>query len=388
MFDSIESALRDLKAGKLVIVVDNEDRENEGDLVGITEFVDSNAVNFMATHARGLVCTPISEDIADQTGLKPMVNDNTDDFETAFTVTVDHKSTTTGISAGERFMTMKSLIKEGAASEEFNRPGHVFPLIAKNGGVLERQGHTEAATTLAKLSGAKECGVICEIMNDDGTMARVNDLVKYKEKHHLKLITIEALVEYTRNNSVTLGSKVKLPTKYGAFKMYDFLDYDNREHLALVHGDIKPHMNVRIHSECITGDVFGSERCDCGSQLDKALKIISEEDGILLYMRQEGRGIGLANKLKAYELIEQGYDTVTANNHLGFDADLRTYDEAAAMLSHLGVEEVNLLSNNPRKINGLTKAGIKVHQRKHIIEPGVYNQDYLTTKKEKLGHLL
>jgi 3,4-dihydroxy 2-butanone 4-phosphate synthase/GTP cyclohydrolase II len=388
MFDSIEAAIEDLKKGKLVIVVDDENRENEGDLIGITEFVDSDAVNFMATHARGLICTPISKAIADKIGLAPMVTNNTDDFKTAFTVTVDHKSTTTGISAKERFMTMEAMLGERAESEEFNRPGHVFPLIAKEGGVLERRGHTEAATTLAKLSGAKECAVICEIMNDDGTMARVDDLSKYKEEHHLKIITIEALVEFTRNKSVALESEIKLPTKYGDFKMYGFVDRHHKEHLALVHGERQPHMNVRIHSECLTGDVFGSERCDCGSQLEKAMEILSAEDGVLLYMRQEGRGIGLMNKLKAYELIEAGFDTVSANEHLGFDADLRTYDEAAAMLNALGVQEATLLSNNPKKIDGLTQAGIKVHQRQHITEANVYNQDYLKTKKEKLGHLL
>lgn len=389
MFDSIESALEDLKAGKLIIVVDDEDRENEGDLIGITEFIDVDAINFMATHARGLICTPVSSEIALQAGLNPMTEHNSDEFQTAFTTSIDHVNSTTGISAFERFETITALIDRNVSPETFNRPGHVFPLIAKDGGVLVREGHTEAAVDLARLAGAKPSGVICEIMNDDGTMARLDDLTVYKEKHQLKMITIAALKQYMQTlQTVTLASTVNLPTKYGQFTMYDFVDHAGKEHLALVHGDLQPHMNVRIHSECLTGDVFKSERCDCGDQLDKAMQIMSEEDGIILYMRQEGRGIGLTNKLKAYELIEQGYDTVTANEHLGFDADLRTYEAAASMLQQLNVNEVTLLSNNPRKINGLKSEGIKVHTREHIVSSNLYNQDYLKTKKEKLGHLL
>lgn len=389
MFDSIESALEDLRAGKLIIVVDDESRENEGDLVGVTEFIDADAINFMATHARGLICTPVSRSIAQQAGLVPMTEHNSDEYQTAFTISIDHVSSTTGISAYERYDTVNALLSKNVSPETFNRPGHIFPLIAKDGGVIERQGHTEAAVDLAKLTGAKPTGVICEIMNDNGTMARVDDLKIYKEKHNLKMITIEDLKRYIQNNqAVTLASTVNLPTKYGQFKMYDFVDHEGKEHLALVHGEINSHMNVRIHSECLTGDVFKSERCDCGNQLEKAMQIISEEDGIILYMRQEGRGIGLTNKLKAYELIEQGYDTVTANEHLGFDADLRTYKEAAAMLKHLNVDEVTLLSNNPRKVHGLKSEGITVHAREHIVQKNIYNQDYLKTKKEKLGHLL
>lgn len=387
MFDTVEDALLDLKAGKLIIVTDDEDRENEGDLVGITEFIDSDAVNFMAIHGRGLICTPVSREIAETLNLTPMAEDNTDDFKTAFTVSVDHVDTTTGISAHERFMTMKALMNGTSKDSDFNRPGHVFPLIAKSGGVLERGGHTEAAVTLAKLSGAAECAVICEIMNDDGTMARIDDLEKYKQRHGLKMITIRDLTHYVEH-TLSQGSKVNLPTEHGTFTMYDFITHDGISHLALVHGDITPGMNVRIHSECLTGDVFGSRRCDCGEQLDRAMEIISEEDGIILYMRQEGRGIGLTNKLKAYELIEQGFDTVTANEHLGFDADLRTYDAAAFMLKQLGALQVTLMSNNPRKAAGLRKEGIKVHQRPHMIQSNRFNRDYLNTKKEKLGHLL
>lgn len=389
MFDSIDSALEDLKAGKLIIVVDDEDRENEGDLVGITDFIDAEAINFMATHARGLICAPVSKAIAEKAGLIPMTEHNSDEYQTAFTISIDHVSSTTGISAFERYDTITALTDSNVSHESFNRPGHVFPLIAKDGGVIERQGHTEAAVDLAKLTGAKPAGVICEIMNDDGTMARVDDLQVYKEQHGLKMITIEALKDYMiKKQTVTLASTINLPTKFGQFKMYDFVDSDGKEHLALIHGDIKPHMNVRIHSECLTGDVFKSARCDCGDQLDKAMEIMSEEDGIILYMRQEGRGIGLTNKLKAYELIEQGYDTVSANEHLGFDADLRTYEEAADMLKQLNVDEVTLLSNNPKKIKGLEDEGITVHSREHIVTANIYNEDYLKTKKEKMGHLL
>src|SRR5699024_10263424 len=389
MFDSIHSALEDLKVGKLIIVVDDENRENEGDLVGISEFIDASAINFMAAHARGLICTPVSADIAEQAGLAPMTEHNSDEYQTAFTISIDHVNSTTGISAFERFDTVKALLDINVSPETFNRPGDVFPLIAKDGGVLERQGHTEAAVDLARLTGAKPAGVICEIMNEDGTMARVDNLKVYKEKHGLKMITIENLKKYImQQHAVTLASTISMTTKFGQFIMYDFIDREGKEHLALVDGEITPHRNVRIHSECLTGDVFKSARCDCGDQLDKAMQIISEEDGIILYMRQEGRGIGLTNKLKAYELIEQGYDTVTANEHLGFDADLRTYEEAAAMLKHLEVDEVTLLSNNPKKIEGLQKEGITVHSREHIVTANIYNEDYLNTKKEKMGHLL
>lgn len=389
MFDSMEAALKDLERGKLIIVTDDEDRENEGDLVGITEYIDSDAINFMATHGRGLICAPISAEIARKAGLNPMVEHNSDEFKTAFTVSIDHKDSTTGISAFERFETMRALIDENVSGDSFNRPGHVFPLIAKGGGVKEREGHTEAAVDLAKLTGAKPAGVICEIMNDDGTMARLDDLVQYKLQHGLKMINIKDLKAFLeRNHRVKHESTVSMPTSYGDFTLHGFTDCDGKEHLALVHGEIKKHMNVRIHSECLTGDVFGSKRCDCGPQLDLAMKLMAEEDGIILYMRQEGRGIGLINKLKAYEFIETGYDTVTANEHLGFDADLRTYDTAANMLKYLGVCEVNLFSNNPRKVEGLTEEGLIVHQHAHLVQANIHNASYLKTKKEKLGHLL
>ncbi len=390
MFDTIQSALSDLKRGRLIIVVDDENRENEGDLVGIAEYMQPEAVNFMATHGRGLICAPISKDIARRLELPPMAETNSDPHGTAFTVSVDHTSTTTGISAFERFDTIEALIDDAARAADFNTPGHIFPLVAKDGGVMERMGHTEAAVDLARLTGAKPAGVICEIMNDDGTMARVDDLAVYKEKHGLKMITIEDLREYiSRNHRVELDSEVKMPTKYGDFKMFGFRDRVTRdEHIALLHGEVRRNMNVRIHSECLTGDVFHSERCDCGEQLDLAMQIMSEEDGVILYMRQEGRGIGLLNKLRAYELIEEGFDTVTANAHLGFDADLRTYEAAAGMLKSLGLDHVTLLSNNPAKVRGLEKEGIGVERRSHIIEANVNNAGYLSVKEEKLGHQL
>lgn len=389
MFDSVDSALTALKKGELIIVTDDENRENEGDLVGIADYIDAEAINFMATHARGLICAPISSDIAKNAGLIPMVAHNSDEFKTAFTISIDHVSSTTGISAYERFETIKALTDKNVTTHDFNQPGHVFPLIAKDGGVRQRQGHTEAAVDLAKLSGANSVGVICEIMNEDGTMARLDDLEVYKEKHGLKMISIEDLKSYIENKTlVQHEATVNMPTAYGNFKMYGYTDGQGKEHIALVHGEIKDKMKVRIHSECLTGDVFKSARCDCGEQLDLALKIIAKEDGVILYMRQEGRGIGLANKLKAYEYIEEGYDTVAANEHLGFDADLRTYDVAAAMLKHLGLREVTLLSNNPKKIDGLRQEGIVVNREAHIVSGNEYNSSYLNTKREKLGHLL
>ncbi|CAM4257201.1 bifunctional 3,4-dihydroxy-2-butanone-4-phosphate synthase/GTP cyclohydrolase II [Lacicoccus alkaliphilus] len=390
MFDSIKSALEDLKRGGLVIVVDDEDRENEGDLVGIAEYMGPEAINFMATHGRGLICAPITKAIAEKLELAPMAENNSDPHGTAFTVSIDHTSTTTGISAFERFDTIQALIDDDTRAADFNTPGHIFPLVAKDGGVLERMGHTEAAVDLSRLAGAKAAGVICEIMNDDGTMARVDDLKTYKEKHGLKMITIEDLKAYISSyHRMMLDSTVNMPTKYGRYKMFGFKDrVTGEEHIALLHGKVHPNMNVRIHSECLTGDVFHSERCDCGEQLDLAMKITSEEDGVILYMRQEGRGIGLLNKLKAYELIEQGYDTVTANAHLGFDADLRTYEAAAGMLKALGLHHVTLLSNNPAKVSGLENEGIQVTRRSHIIEANVNNADYLNIKEKKLGHQL
>ncbi len=390
MFDSITEALEALKNGELIIVVDDEDRENEGDLVGIAEYLKPESINFMATYGRGLICTPMDESIARKLELPPMADENSDPHSTAFTVSVDHYTTTTGISAFERFDTIMALIDGDSKPSHFNMPGHIFPLVAKPGGVIERMGHTEASVDLSKLAGAKPVGVICEIMNDDGTMARVDDLNTYKEKHQLKMITIEDLKQFIlKEQRIELDSEVNLPTAFGTFKMHGFKDkLTGEEHVALVHGEIRQNMNVRIHSECLTGDVFHSARCDCGEQLEKAMEIISEEDGVILYMRQEGRGIGLLNKLKAYELIEQGFDTVTANEHLGFNADLRTYEAAGGMLKILGLNEVTLLSNNPKKAAGLAEDGIQVNRRSHIVEANIYNDDYLKTKREKMGHQL
>ncbi|PTG67070.1 3,4-dihydroxy-2-butanone-4-phosphate synthase, partial [Staphylococcus chromogenes] len=360
-FDSIESALNALKAGDPIVVLDDENRENEGDLIAITEWMKDDTINFMAKYGRGLICAPISKSIAVQAGLSPMVAMNTDPHGTAFTTSIDHVSTSTGISAYERTQTIRALIQENMNTQSFNRPGHVFPLIAQENGVLARRGHTEAAIDLAMLTGAKPAGVICEIMNEDGTMARGEDLQAFKEKHQLKMITIEALVSYIKvhRKLIKQEAKVKLPTRYGSFDMIGFTsEFDGQEHLAIIKGDIHPEMNVRIHSACATGDIFHSERCDCGEQLEKAMAYIQKNGGIILYLPQEGRGIGLMNKLKAYELIEKGYNTITANEALGFEPDLRDYDIAAQILKHLGVSSVHLLSNNPDKFQGLKKYDI------------------------------
>lgn len=390
MFDSIEAALQDLKAGKMVIVVDDEDRENEGDLLAVAEWMNDNTVNFMATHGRGLICTPVSKSIANSIGLKPMVQNNTDPYGTAFTISIDHKDTTTGISAYERTLTIRKLLEDDIKVDSFNQPGHVFPLIAKENGVLERVGHTEAAVDLAKLTGAKPIGVICEIMNDDGTMARVDDLIQYKEKHNLKLITIKDLVAYRQKTEMNVNrvASVNMPTQYGEFKLDAYIDINGAEHL-MIYNKKENNMSVRIHSSCITGDIFHSERCDCGEQLNNAMRYIVNNGGAILYLFQEGRGIGLVNKLKAYELIEQGYDTVSANTALGFDADLRTYEVAAHILKYNNIDTIQLLTNNPDKINKIKDLGIEVSKRVPlIIESNPHNNHYLITKIKEMGHLL
>jgi 3,4-dihydroxy 2-butanone 4-phosphate synthase/GTP cyclohydrolase II len=394
-FDKIEDALLDLKLGKPVIVVDDEDRENEGDLIALADQTTPEVINFMISEARGLVCVPITQERAEQLDLPPMVTHNTDYHGTAFTVSVDYVGTTTGISAFERSETVKALIDPTTKASDFRRPGHIFPLIARSGGVLRRAGHTEAAIDLAVMCGSAPAATICEIINEDGTMARLPDLLVFKEKHNLKLITIQDLIQY-RNAMEKLVERavdVKLPTDFGTFRAIAYTNFvDNKEHIALVKGDIDPErpVLVRVHSECLTGDVFHSHRCDCGPQLEAALKQIEVEgSGILLYMRQEGRGIGLINKLKAYELQEQGLDTVDANLKLGFPADLRDYGIGAQILKDLGVRQMRLLTNNPRKIKGLEGYGLEVVERVPIqMDANEDNKSYLRTKKSKLGHLL
>lgn len=391
-FDTIELAIEALRNGESIIVVDDEDRENEGDLVAVTEWMDDNTINFMAKEGRGLICAPIDKSIAERLKLQSMEQNNTDIYGTHFTVSIDHYKTTTGISAHERTQTARALIDENTNPEDFHRPGHLFPLIAKENGVLTRIGHTEAAVDLARLTGAQPAGVICEIMNDDGTMAKGEDLQSFKERHHLKMITIKSLVAFRKavELNVNLKAKVKMPTDFGHFDMYGFTtDYSDEEIVAIVKGDLKSNPNVRMHSACLTGDIFHSQRCDCGAQLEASMKYIDEHGGMIIYLPQEGRGIGLINKLRAYELIEKGYDTVTANLALGFDEDLRDYHVAAEILKYFDISEINLLSNNPKKFEGLEDYGIEIVDRIELIVPETqYNHSYMETKKNKMGHLI
>ena len=393
--NSIEEVIEDLKAGKPVIIVDDESRENEGDLVLAAEFATRESINFIIKEARGLLCTPMLERDLLRLGIHQMVEKNTDNHETAFTVSVDHVDTTTGISPEERAVTMQKLIDPNAKPEDFRRPGHVFPLRYKEGGVLVRQGHTEASIDLCKLAGLYPAAAICEITNDEGYMSRMDDLLAFSKKHNLKIASVEALVEYRKRHDrlVSIAAETKLPTKFGEFRIIVFKnEVDHKEHLMIVKGDVRGKSDVlmRIHSECLTGDVFGSHRCDCGEQLENALRSIEEQgEGIVIYMRQEGRGIGLTNKIKAYTLQDQGYDTVEANVKLGFPPDMREYSLAAQMLRELDVKSVKLLTNNPEKKEDLERWGIIVSKRVPIvIKANSINAKYLNTKKEKMRHML
>ena len=394
-FNTIPEAIEDIRQGKMVIVVDDKRRENEGDLVMAADMITPEGINFMSKHGGGLICMPIIKERLRELRIDMMVAENTDAHKTAFTVSIDAADSSTGISAFERSATIKKVLNLSSSFDDFTRPGHVFPLEYSKGGVLVRAGHTEAAVDLAKLAGLYPAGVICEILNKDGSMARVPELIEYKKIYKLKLITIADLIEYRRGSEVLIEkiSEAEMPTKYGNFKVYGYQNKINGEHhIALTMGNIQldQPVLVRVHSECLTGDVFGSQRCDCGNQLDEAMRRISgERRGILLYMRQEGRGIGLLNKLKAYHLQDSGMDTVEANEALGFPADLRDYGIGAEILADLGAKELRLMTNNPKKISGIFGFGLKVVERIPIItEYNNNNQFYLKTKEKKLGHLI
>ena len=395
-FDSIESVVQDLRKGRMVIIVDDADRENEGDLIMAADHVTPKAINFMARFGRGLICVPTTEERLKQLGIERMVSQNRESFKTDFQVSVDAaRGVSTGISAADRAATIKVMTDPTAVPDDLVQPGHIFPLRARSGGVLQRAGHTEAAVDLVKLAGCRPIGVICEVLKDDGSMARLPDLVKFAKKHRLKLGTIEALIKHRRSREklVEKIEVIQMPTDYGDFQLHLYkATTDGQHHLALVKGDVakKKNVLVRVHSECLTGDVFGSRRCDCGPQLHEAMRLVAQEgSGVILYMRQEGRGIGLGPKIQAYKLQEKGYDTVEANLKLGFKMDLREYGLGAQILADLGLRTIRLLTNNPKKIVGLEGYGLEVVEQVPIrVTPNPHNAKYLKTKREKLGHLM